>query len=77
MVKEHINGEMEEFIKGNTHLIENMDMEFIFGKEAEDLRVIGKMARDKVKVNTSLKMANIDKEYGTMIKGLNGQQETS
>jgi hypothetical protein len=51
MVVANINGKMVVVTKANTITIKNMDMVFIHGLMAEDMKDTGKMVKGKEEVN--------------------------
>ena len=61
MGMENINGKMEENIKENINLIRNMEQDSILGLMAEDIMVIGRIAKDMVlaKLSTSMELRNM------------------
>ncbi len=61
---EHTHGKTDENTKVNTTWIKSMGMEFIFGLTVDVMRVIGLMANNTAKVNTSYQMVQLKLEFG-------------
>lgn len=72
MEKVLIYGLMVGDIREIMFLIKNMDMVYTTGMMGENLKVTGKMEKDKEKVNIFYQVEFIDMEYGKMIKESNG-----
>ena len=70
MVKEYLNGEMEEFIKVIGSMEECMDMEFIFGLMETVMKVIIMKARKMVQENLLGQMVDIIKANGKTDKNM-------
>lgn len=65
-------GQMVEDIKASTLLIKSKERVFLYGQMEDHMTVSGKMESKTVKEFSDLKMVHYVKEYGKMVKNLNG-----
>ena len=73
MEKEHLLGQMEEFIRVDMLMIRKKDMEYSVGMMEESLKEIGLMENSMAKVNfIILLVEKVVKEFGKMVKESNG-----
>jgi hypothetical protein len=72
MEKGYTDGRMVVVMRVNIFTIESMVMEHIHGQMDINTSVIGRMEKDRVKVNMFWLQELAERGYGIMIKELNG-----